>query len=313
MKELILNSSEAVDASFFADAKQLTRLSLTWFFDKDAIEYLSNDYSQLEALALDTCPTPSFASSYENAINNFLKRHPNLTEFAVRGSVYDLSSIGEYCPSLRKLIIWGMTHESIAAIAQSDQLTTLKLLDEVDDQMLKKLLMTSKSSQSLEDLVIVFDTDAAVNVFSSALARFTNLKILSLQFKDDSITDIILAELHSLRNLRALSLRGFLLLTIDGLVGLVRHLPHLEQLSIFNYYSDEFLELKQSSYQRICDIYQGRNQKLVFYNFDITDDELKDEEREEPLAETGALELVRFITLKLNSSTTLENCSVVKI
>lgn len=185
----------------------------------------------------------------------------------------------------------------------------MKLSNRYDDRSITELLKESQSFESLEELVLSDDQfDIAEDLFIAVL-RYTNLKAFSFTSTDD-INDDLLNVLCHLTELRVLSVGGFLDVTTDGLVNLIRHLPQLEQLSLHCDYYSEYVQLKESTYLRIYEIFHARNKKLVIFNFDTSREALKEVRRKELFAEASQREVVRFITL---DNTYFDGCAIVEI
>lgn len=293
VKDLVLDVSFAVNSSFLSDAKQLTRISLQWISPMNVVKYLSNDYPQLQSLTL------KFFGTSQIDINAFLKRHRNLIEMELHGGQgYDFSSFYEYCSMLSKLTIWNCRDSDILPIANLDKLTAFKLSIGYGGQSPINLLKTSKSSETVEELVLLYSrrllNDDAMDLMT-AFARFTNLKHLSFIFSENT-TDDLLAVLHHLTKLQVLSIGGpHRSVTGNGLVDMVGHLPDLRQLTMHPGYSDTRIQLKKSTYLQISKICRTRNKKLVIYNFDTKNSEQM--KGEEPFAEGNRQEFVQYIAL----------------
>lgn len=152
VKELILNSSRAIDGSFLSDAKQLIRLKINGFHSAAVVKFLQYDYPLLQSLALNIHPiAPSPVD-----IGDFLRRHRDLVEFesGVDG-VCGWSLISKYCPKLRKLSIWDRYDYDISPISQLENLTAMKLTIIAGGEPPIQVLKASKSSQSLEELQLL--------------------------------------------------------------------------------------------------------------------------------------------------------------
>lgn len=295
VKELILIDSKAIDDFFLSDAKKLIRLTLEEYNPKAVVKFLSNDYPQLQALAVRN----QEVGRNKIDIVGFLKRHPNVIELELRGGgVYDLSSIGE-CQFLRKLSILDCENCKITPIVHLENLTTLKILTGYGCQSAIGLLMASKSSQSLEELSLSGYLEDDVEELIPLVRRFTNLKQFSFTTNDD-VGDDMLNELRCLKELRVLSVGGDLLISSDCLVDLVQELPQLEQLTLHPDQHLDCIQLQKATFLRICEIYRTRNKKLMISNFDGSDEELRKKKRKELLfAGNDQREFVRFITLKM--------------
>lgn len=98
------------------------------------------------------------------------------------------------------------------------------------------------------------------------LQKFPSLKILKLVFIR-KLTDFKLKRLHRLKELRKLIMHGRIHITNDGLVNLVRHLPHLEKLILRSRYTGWRKTLTEETYKRICEICRTRNQKMEVHNY----------------------------------------------
>lgn len=304
VKDLVLIRSAAISGSFLSDAKKLTRLNLNWSSFANVVKFLANDYPKLESLSLNN----RRMDSTEIDIIEFLKRHPNLTELELSGGgVFDLSSIDE-CAWLRKISLCEYEEYDISAIAKLNELTSLKLTTTDGDQLPFQLLMSSRSSESLEELELSgYWSYSSDNQMELMISRFTNLQHLSFVFSISTYVSShhLFSGLHCPQELRALSIGGRLLwVTGDGLVELVQNLPNLEQLSLHPLsHHDEHIHLRESTYLLISEICRARNQKLVIYSFDLTNEELRNRKREEPFAGDDHEVFVRFISLGFNFGT----------
>lgn len=248
----------------------MTRLELVDYYEcpnpKKVDNFLSNDYPQLQSLVLDI----SHKEPIIFVMIDFLKRHPNLVELELcKSYIYDLSSIGE-CSTLRKLSIRDRGNCNILPISQLNNLTSLKISTGFGGQSLVEVLETSKSVHSIEELVIAGEF-YGTNLLT-ALKRFTNLKYLSVSLQIRVKQDF--ADFNLLEKMRLRKLNEFLpSISSDGLVDLVRHLTHLEVLSIHTCsFFSERIELKESTYLRICDVCRSQNQKLMISDNDSFDD-----------------------------------------
>lgn len=267
-KELILNDSEAIDSSVLLNAKELIRFGLDENSSRDVVKFISNDYPKLRSLSLST-PFGGPPGPPEIDIANTLKRYTNLMELELVGGVaFNLTSIGE-CSTLQKITLWipewDVETYDILPVAQLDKLTALKFSSGFDEQSILKLLKTSKSFQTLKELTLPGysgDGKELIAVFS----RFINIKLLSFNFYGDLIDNVMLTALHRRKKLQ-ISSAGIIFIG-DGLIELVQNLPHLKQLH-HGGIRLRYVELKISTYLRICDIYRARNGKLLIYNFDI--------------------------------------------
>lgn len=251
----------------------------------------------LQSLILDSGSLAFIRSDID--INECLKRHPNLIELEMpRGRCIELSLIAKCCPMLRKLTMWRWKNKYMAAISALDKLTTLKFLSGGDN--IRELLQTSKSSQTLEEFVIL-DYLGDGRELVDAISRFANLKQLSFVFQPGCFDDGLVSQIHRLVKLRVLSFGGNYFsfsLTTEGLVNLVRHLPDLEQLSLRLTLLQ--LQLKESTYFRIGEICRARNQKLLIKNFHgtKTDAWVGGMKRKEPYA--GQHEFIQFVTMEFD-------------
>lgn len=278
VKEVILETFDewyAVDSAFLSGAKQLTTLTLKGFDSCQAYDYLSNDYRKLQSLTLaglDECSDDL------------------------------MSLLGEF-PKLRKLSIYDCEYYSLKSLAQLNKLTALKLsvnggYGYGDNRSLIEFLNTSNASQSLEELKLFVNLkDKHASSLMNSLGRFRNLKHLALTLNESKLNDNLLTVLHQLQNLCVLSLSGSISITSGGLIHLVRHLPHLERLSVDYRIENKRMQLQKSTFLQINEIYRTRNQKLIIYNFDITDlsgDELEEMEHNQSTSGSDQQEFVQF-------------------
>lgn len=306
VKELILFKSQAIIGCFLHDAKQLTRLKLQLFHFSDVNQILSNNYPRLQTLTLNQPQRRDRDDEID--IIGFLKRHRYLNELEfVGGCGNDLSRIGKY-RRLRKLTIWNCPGCDILPIAQLNKLTTLKLSIGCGGESPRALLMASKSSQSLQELGLSGYSSYSRSVsmgLKAALPRFTNLNQLSFNYND--VDDDLLRVLHRLESLHVLSIGAqfYSSITTNGFVDLVQRLPQLEQLTLHPapYGNLARIELLESTYLQICKIYRNRKQKLVIYNFDISNKGLKEIKHKKPFAGfVDQHEFVQFIILDVYST-----------
>lgn len=192
-----------------------------------------------------------------------------------------------------------------------DKLTALNLRcyhASNDSDLLLRHLTSSESCESLEQLEVLIHIDDDVMQLITACLRFPNLKYLSCASvgKPKGIGEHMFREFRRLKKLCVLSLglgdqTSF---ASDDLIDLVTNLPQLVQLSLCSHrwilgtYSSHNIQLKESTFLRICEIYQRRNQKLVIYNFDNKDDEQWKKTRSEPFAGAGQQEFVQYIAVE---------------
>lgn len=173
-------------------------------------------------------------------------------------------------------------HQQSAALLRNfgDLMTDLKVIFEYEAELEFKntsvmSLMTKYCTGPLEKLELEYLSIGGCRT-PKFFARFQNLKILSVRLSEDSyINDIFLRELRRLRQLRTLSIIDEMrtrFLSSDGLVGLIRHLSHLDKLSLEHPRTSGYVYrrfkvlLRESTYLRICEIYRGRNHKLMIQN-----------------------------------------------
>lgn len=273
LKELVWYDSRAPNHIFLSNVDELTQLTIKWKNSTMVSEFLSNNYPKLQSLTLEMSPNLYLNLEEQRIdINGFLKRHPNLIELQLsEGGKYDLSSIGECCPLLEEIAIWkcfvvGFTFTSIAEL---EKLTSIKVSD-VAPSMAMEFLKSSKSSESLEHLVLYGSCLGLQTELLKHLQRFNNLIHLSVTSLRDIDNDF-LAGLWHLKQLRVLAIGYYYpcSFTSAGLVNLVQHLPLLEQLNLNPVLFCQYLRLCNSTYWQISQICQGRNQKLVIRNWDI--------------------------------------------
>lgn len=292
VKELKLYRSPAINASFLSEAKQLTSFELPGLHARDRhpnkLHFLSNDYPKLQSLSLEVAHSPMDQNQSESDIGHFIRRHPNLVELELHGGKYHFSLIGER-HSLRRLSVQFCKCDYMP-IAQLENLTTLKLSK---GQSLIKMLQTSLSSHSLEELNACF----APIGFLAAISRFSNMNRLAFS-AESVLADHHLSDIRRLQKLRVLSIEVFrIAITSDGLIDLVRHLPDLEQLCLSVYLPGHSIELKESTYLQLCKIYRDRNKKLVISNFDMLCDDLRGLHAvKEPFAGDDQRNFVQYIT-----------------
>lgn len=267
VKQLILHRSYIVEGSFLADAKELTELTLTGFYSTRVLDFLSNDYPNLKSITVKNSSMDW--EEVEININNFLERHPHLIECHLDGYDFDNISAIAGMPELRKLSIWLCGNYIIRPIAQLDKLTAMQLSANGSDQL--EFLDTSRSSETLEELVLNCFLDDGTRLLKS-LARFSNLNLLSIKLHF-VLDDNGLALLRHLPKLRVLAIGGPTSITADGVINLIRYLPHLQQLSLDDHRFNKRTQMQESTYLRICEIYQNRSQPLTIYNYNVLDDE----------------------------------------
>lgn len=139
-----------------------------------------------------------------------------------------------------------------------DKLKTLSLsyLDDDDDQVHTvlnswlNLLNTSKTSVSLETLCLDIDlnSDAMIWLVIESVTRFINLKQFTIKFLGEGPDNNDFAQLHRLKILSCLSIHGAQSITSDGLVNLVRHLPHLKTLQLQSTSEYQIIQLLKPIY-----------------------------------------------------------------
>lgn len=288
MQHLYLYYSPEIYGSFLSDAKQMTRFKL-YIHSEEIDLYLSNSYPQLQSFSL--VQDEGNRVDRDIVLVDFFRRHPNLVDLEFcNGDLELLSSIGEF-QWLRKLSI-DSEYCDYKPIAQLANLTTLKLYD---NGQLMRVLQTSKSTKSLEEFEYIYCVSVSkVKLLLTALPRFTNLARLPFRIYGN-LDDELLADLHRFEKLRALSFggRGDMSITSNGLIGLVRKLHHLKQLTLFcESWTDlkKQIQLNESTLLRIWAIYENRNQKLLFSNYDVSK-RMKENDR---LAEVEHVECVHL-------------------
>lgn len=278
---LILYASSGISGSFLSEAKKLNRLELNELYSTNILHIVSNNYPQLRSLILNC------SGSQENPnkifLIDFFERHPTLIELDLcDNNVYDVSWIGE-CQWLRKLSIRirDCLKFPILPIAQLVNLTTLKLSTSRNAESVLKILQTTRSAGTLEELVISSVYGLYGRRFMACVGRFIRLKYLSmsvilLPVDEDAYTSSESDEedeewMHPMRDYE---IRQFVnSVEDDRLVDLVRNLPHLGQLALFSKSEPDLnkhIQLKQSTLLRIREICENRNQKLVFSNYDVS-------------------------------------------
>lgn len=134
----------------------------------------------------------------------------------------------------------------------------------------------------------------------SAVGQFINLRRFSMA-SPAIINDELLSNIPRLE-LRDLSITGNKLLpTGNGLLDLVQRLPQLDKLSLYpvGCFDNARIELLESTYSQVCQIYRNRNQKLVIYNFDIRCYQENRMKRREPFAGDDRQKFVQFIAVDL--------------
>lgn len=209
----------------------------------------------------------------------------------------DLSIIGNM-PGLTKLSIQDpysiKDEEDIMPLARLNKLTVLKLFVGGQERMVA-FLKSLRSAYSLEELDL-WDWECSVGdeeEFMKALSRFTRLRKLFFS-GDDMLDDILLPNLHSLKNLHTLSIRYPNSITSRGLLDLVGQLPHLEEL-ILQAFNAIDVQLQRSTYLQICAIYRSRNQKLIVYNIDKTKRPFDLGNCSEPFGDCKQHDVVKYI------------------
>lgn len=277
VKELVLYKSSGIDGSLLSEMKKLTRLELRGLDNSWEISsFLSNDYPQLQSLILNM---PDNRNNRRPApgdlvidMNDFLLRHPNLIELNLHESDrYNLSSISD-CLWLRKLSIrdTALGRNNIPAVALLNNLSSLQVATEnCGYSLLLELLLALRSTETLEELIISGDFHDGPKVITNALKRFTKLKYLSVSVLFSApgrYTQSFITTCHTN------TINAFLrYISSDGLVDLVRTLPHLKQLALYSEPAFDYrIQLQQSTYLRICGICGKRNQKLVISNYDVS-------------------------------------------
>jgi len=293
VNELVMDKSDASIVPFLTDARQLTSLCLISVQSRNAATFLSNNYPHLRCLTLKNRNMDWDWCNICIDINNFLMRHSHLSELELGGGLgfYDLSLI-EVRDRIRE-------NSEIMPIAKLNKLAALRIAAFVDDEAVVEFLNTSRSSETLKDLALAFALDVDLQ---TSFARFNNLNCLCLNIFGD-VGNAFLACLHCLPQLRILSIKAFMSITSDGLVGLVHNLTHLEQLNLVpaSDWSDiQHIQLRKSTYLRICEIYRNRNRKLEIRNYDMLSEIFQSSVwgLEEPYAEHNQQEFVQFISVE---------------
>lgn len=271
VRELVLRNSEVMN--FLLDATQMTRLSLNGYSTTEIVQLLSRRYRypQLQSLALNDIFADDIDA--EAAIKNALKRHTRLTEIDIENSALNGLYLVSELPELRKLslsIDSTLRTGSRRVVPKLEKVTELKLTIVGGFHTVGDFLLTSELRQSLEKLEL-FVTSNYVYVWAimHVLGGLTNLKYLSIDFEQQDFHDTLLIFLHRLTKLRVLSISGRLCITSDGLVNLVRNLPHLELLILDAHIASNHIQLRSTTCARIAGIYRERNKKLKICNCNV--------------------------------------------
>lgn len=288
LKELVLETSDVIDSALLSDA-QLT--SLTLLGPMDYAKYLTNDYRQLQIFTME-----HFRKECDpTLVSEFLARHMHLTEIKLYRSGYNDPVVIGAMRDLTKLYIEEIQYNEIMPMAKLDKLNALQLCVAAGRQM-PEFLNASMSWRTLEELELSQSIQPGDEAwFMSGIARFTHLKRLVINY-GVTFDDDLLAYFHNLKELRVLSIQHSLPITSDGLVKLVRNLPHLELFVLCKF--SQFDELFQkSTYLEICEIYRNREQKLLVYDYNVFDRDNLYKELMRPFASCGLQRYVEFISL----------------
>lgn len=164
-----------------------------------------NDYPQLRSMSMH------YIGPSQIEINDFLRRHPDITEIALEYcGVIDIISLNEL-RKLRKLTIHYVDDVDLRPLAELGMLTAFSFRSSYGDQTLWIFLETSKSSESLEEFELCCRPDN-VNRFMNAVTRFTNLKHLSFAFNTE-LDDSHLEHISRLEKLRVLKIKRLMSIT----------------------------------------------------------------------------------------------------
>lgn len=223
-------------------------------------------------------------------------RYPKVVKVKLCGSEgFDCGSVNVVLPLLRDLTIETFNIEHVHGVTALASLTALRLY--IDDNpggaTIINILQNSRSANILEEIVLGsgFQDEGAPRI---ALARFTELRNTSLNFHFN-LGGNQFNQLHNFLRLRILKIRFWYAdFTDDGLVNLVEHLPHLQELILHANFTSQ-LELSEELFERICDVCRGRTQHLVIRDYDQKKKKNEDQILVEPFA---AVDTVRFISIR---------------
>lgn len=214
-------------------------------------------------------------------LSDFVKRHPTLKEMSINSlSFLHPSVVGELA-DLHTLSIYNCDAD-IMPLAKLQNLHTLKI--NYFRRPTRDLLQYFACMEHLQELhlyawVFLDDQDS----FYSGLRSLRNLKVLVLHGCHG--INFYMRFLHSLRHLRELkvSIRDLDEITQESVVELVSNLMELRNFSLYYIpqlfiYREATIGFTRSTYQRISEVCERREHKLIIKNYS---DEGDDDETEE--------------------------------
>lgn len=188
-----------------------------------------------------------------NGLSHFFENHQGLIDIELDTKFVDSLEMLLKLPNLKHLTIFDESEDPSNILNPLANLQNLESLCLETDLPIISIFNRMTSMESLEKLEIR-STGSHEHEFLETLMRFTNLKFLSINgdYFDDTHLEIISKN----KNLRSLEFTKFEFMTSDALINLIAELKHLEKFTILQ--EVFFFKLKESTYDRICEIRQGR-------------------------------------------------------
>lgn len=264
-KIVTFDRSIALSSAFLSNAQKLKELCLLCLNPKQLCPFLVNHYPKLISLNIQNVPSCLDAPSIN--LNQFTLRHPNLVQLRIDRYTLNRSNSFQNMPKLKRLFILDCEYYARNMI-NLDKLTTLQIKSTTDSII--QVLNHSKSQNSLSELSIIASIieDPLIMI---ALPRFQNLTSLVIKCWFD-IGDKLLAHLHALKKLRMLVISSKLSITTIGVLKLLQKLHQLSAFALDSFGANKRIELYETTYLKICDIYRNRCRQLLMYNYDVTNE-----------------------------------------
>lgn len=248
---------KAFDGKHLSKCHRLERLTL---HKTEAGKFLLNHFPNIKSFAMQRVCDEDRRKTVQR-INSFIKRHKQLTELELNSPDYcSLVLVGKL-QHLERLSINGglfsFGDEHIMPLATLTKLKSLKLY--CGDEQMGRFLNSLKSTESLEELDLIYCYFRYENELMSAIGKFQRLEVLKFNggcwLQDNHLSNL------NLRRLRKLSVLNLSKVTDDGLINLVDRMLALEELTL----NESFYKFRLSSnvYNRVADICENRQSKLV--------------------------------------------------
>lgn len=259
IKELKLYgcNHKAFDGKHLSKCQRLERLTL---YKTEAGKFLLKHFPNIKSFAMQRVCDEDRRKTVQRIIS-FLKRHKQLTELELNSPDYCSLVLVGTLQHLERLSIndglFSFGDEHIMPLAALTKLKSLKLY--CGDKQMGRFLNSLKSTESLEELDLIFCYFRNENALMSAIGKFQQLEVFKFNggcwLQDNHLSNL------NLSRLRKLSMLNFSKVTDDGLINVVDRMPAMEELTL-NENSYKF-RLSSNVYNRVADICENRESKLV--------------------------------------------------